>query len=367
MTVYFAGIVYFISIAVIFILNRKKSVISYKDFSTHRKFLMGFAVVLIVVFHSVLYNSLNTDSRMVQAIADFICFDFNIGVEIFLLVSGIGLYYSFSKGSISFRKYYLKRVLNVYLIALIIDLPYIIYTDLIFENKGFLYAISEWTGLLNWSGESRIAWYVVFVMILYAVYPLIFKALKATEKSKYSFIYILLFYIVWVMLCFAMNKTIPEIYSVIEIAVTRVPIFIIGCYIGQLVYNKAQFTMKTYITCIAGIAIYVLLRSISGSLLSQRLSHCLISFVLCIIVLAIIQFLKLYKTSFYKAQCFIGNMSLEIYLIHMAGVLILQMNNCCSYISYYAMIAAVVPISIGVSKLRNIIVKKYVSGIKGRK
>lgn len=339
---------------------------NYYGFSKHRQFLMGIAALGIVVFHSVSYCELQTDNRIINYLFGF-TYNLNIGVEIFLLLSGIGLYFSFNNKKVNFKEYYIKRILNVYLIALIIDLPYVIYADLIFENKGILYALAEWIGLLNWTGKTKLAWYAIFAMFLYAIYPLIFKVLKSIEKSKYELLFVTAFCVAWALLCKGVNILFPQVYSAVEIAINRIPVFIIGCYLGRFVYNREKYSAKLYFFALFGIVLWVILSVFNCGLIGDRFGHCLLSLALCIVILKLTDLIKI--KPLYKFFEFLGGMSLELYLVHLIfAYSIFELNGNKSVLLYYFFAIVSVFISYFVSKFRKLIVKKYTarlsSGVK---
>ncbi len=328
--------------------------IDYGEFSTHRSFLMGVAAIAIMVFHISL-NYIIPDNPVINLI-----YDFNIGVEIFLLMSGIGLYFSFNNKTVDFKHYYIKRILNVYLTFLIINLPAMICEDFILEQKGILQFFIDWFSFSNWLGTSHVGWYVSFAMILYLIYPVIFKILKWAQTKNFDLILVILFCVIWVAFCFALLKLSPDAFNRTEIAITRVPIFIIGCYMGKLVYNKSLITWKLWAVSFLGIAIWFAIKlTCSSVMIFYRFSHCLLSISACLVLILIVNIIKI--KPIYKFFVYSGGMSLELYLIHCAIMRIVYFVWEDAPIYIYALILAVsFVLSIFVSKLRKLIVSKYV-------
>lgn len=288
---------------------------NYYGFSRHRGFLMGFAAVMIVIFHGRYFVELSSDIGILNAVFNLL-WQFNIGVEIFLLLSGIGLYFSFESKNVNFKQYYMKRLLNVYLISLIVDLPYVIYSSVFIEKRSVLTGFLEWTKLLNWNGKAELSWYVAFIMVMYAIYPLIYKLMKKLEKSKFELLAVAAFCSLFFVLCIALNYFFPNVYG-IRTALTRVPVFIIGCYLGKFVYHKCQYSNGLYIACIIGVIMWMILTNITDSLMVRRVCHSLLSVALCVILISIADFLKSKVNFIYKFFDFLGSMSLELYLVHM--------------------------------------------------
>lgn len=352
------GCVYFVP--QLFSKNEK---LNYYKFSEHRSFLMGVAAIFITVFHSVYYNDLSSDNQIISGMINSL-YQLNIGVEMFLLLSGIGMYFAFNNKKVKFMQYYFKRVINVYLIALIVDLPFFIYADFFYEKKSVLSFFMDWLRLSNWIGTTKIGWYAFFAMVLYAIYPIMFKILKKIEDSKYILPMLVVLCVGMAIFCKAVSHFVPKIYEVVEIAITRMPIFFIGCYMGKLVYNKEQSTRKLTIFSILGIVIWVVLVGFVGGIMQDRLSHCLLSIAVCV---ALINFADLIKKSnpIYKIFEFLGGMSLEIYLVHIAlAKAIFDYNDVNSLLWYYVMIGCSIAISYPLSQFRKFMVKKYIDSIK---
>lgn len=331
--------------------------LNYSEFSKHRQFLMGLSAVLIMLFHFSANYKL-PDNPVINLL-----YDCNVGVEIFLLMSGIGLYFSFNNKQVDFKHYYIKRILNVYLVFLIINLPTVIVWDFVVHHNSFGQFFLDWFSFSNWTGKSHLGWYVSFAMMLYLIYPLIFKALKWAQKKKLDLILTVIFIVVWIAGSFLLRKYAEHIFNITELAVTRVPIFLIGCYLGQFVYEKKTVTWRLYAVAFAGVAVWFVIKCIcGGEMIYGRYSHCLLAVSISLVLIVILNFVNI--KPIYNFFSYLGTMSLELYLIHCA-----IMKNFYALVDdrkiyYYLIIIAVSFIlSIFVSKLRKMIVAKYVQSI----
>ncbi len=207
--------------------------LTYYEFSSNRKCIMGIASILIMVFH------LTTYCVIPKNIFTSVMYDFNIGVEIFLLMSGIGLYFSFSNKNVSFKNYYIKRILNVYLIFLIINLPTALYESIVISRFNILSFLLNWTGANFWLGISRTGWYVSFAMILYLFYPLIFRVLKWGKRGV-DLILTIGGCALCLLLCFGLKHFCPDVFSIIEIALLRIPAFLLAVIWESLFITKKE-------------------------------------------------------------------------------------------------------------------------------
>ena len=336
---------------------RNKIEYNYSLLSKYRSEIMGIAALCIIVFHSksALNNQINNQSFL------FFIGQLNIGVEFFLIVSGIGLYFSLSKDNFSFKQYYLKRVLNVYLIYLLISFPLVLFNCIAFNGSVFDF-FTDWTGLGFFLGKRYVfgnhgGWYVMFIMIMYLFYPIIFRIQKFLEKKRIDLIVLIAFVIIYILLCYYVSLRYNVLFNKYEVAITRIPIFIIGSYIGKLVYNKNRFGIGTKIIVIVGVVLYILLESYDFSFVLGRFNKMLLSVSLCLFYVILRSIIKIERI--YKFFSFVGSMSLELYLTHnLANEFLFRKGHCNNIIEYVIIVAISFVISFYISKFRHRITSK---------
>ena len=92
------------------------------DLSAYRTQLMGIATLMIIICHANAYHVL-----LPRFLASLFVWG-NFGVDIFLFLSGIGLYYSLSKRNThkkdDYISFYKKRGVRIYIPYIIIYVPY---------------------------------------------------------------------------------------------------------------------------------------------------------------------------------------------------------------------------------------------------
>ncbi len=194
--------------------------------SKYRTELMGFGILWIVLFHSKInfigiFSPLNYFKNLGY-----------IGVEFFFILSGLGLCFSWykKKSLISFyQKRFIRIIPTYWLFLLLINIPNIINQKLNFKQF-FL----EMFGLQFLLYGSFINWFIPSIIICYLVFPLI---IKLIEKSELSVVLAYLFFITLSMLLAWTNI----VYLVIFII--RLPVFILGVYIGYFLIHKKQFIL----------------------------------------------------------------------------------------------------------------------------
>lgn len=146
------------------------------ELSQYRPQLMGIAAIMIIVCHAVA-------SRVVMPywIGRFLIYG-NLGVDIFLFLSGIGCFYSLDKdkqarGVTTFYSRRLKRLFPVYL-SIYIALNIIF---LILGERNIVEALLSVTALEYWL-YHRGAWFVSLIIPLYLLSPLFYRLMYSRWK-----------------------------------------------------------------------------------------------------------------------------------------------------------------------------------------
>lgn len=221
--------------------------LNFGSFSYFRNAIYGFAALWIVIFHGVLlYNIRSEFDPSIRLIRDSIDMG-NIGVDVFVFLSGICLYFSYSKKP-KLGSFYYKRIVRVYIPYLIMVLPYIIYffvageIDLWLMIKTIL-TVNTWTGEI----DPIDFWYVSAILVFYLLYPLIFRFIfRKNPKGKMpqrkaEFWRMITLVIISFAVSVTIYYTLPDVYNVISRMLSRFTVFIIGTYVGKLVKEKKPF------------------------------------------------------------------------------------------------------------------------------
>lgn len=197
--------------------------------SKHRSAVMGFAAVIIMLFHffPCLYGDLH-----IPVISSLLLRG-NIGVDIFLFLSGIGLYSSMSKDS-SPLPFYQKRIRRVFIPALVISLPYWIGTDFLFLHKGLPAFLEDWSGLSYWTKGNGTVWYISLILVLYLFYPAIFRLTKDFVPKMLCLLGIVYAAVIAAFLF------VPDAFALREAALTRIPVFLIGSLTGEMLLAQPE-------------------------------------------------------------------------------------------------------------------------------
>lgn len=123
-------------------MNNMKKILSqmtWESVSQKRNLIFGFLTVMIVCYH---FCEDTLRLKGFPLILKPLGMYGNCGVDIFLLLSGMGLYYSFSKNS-NILEFYKKRFVRVLVPYLMLALPYLIWKDFFRQlpAKGILFGL----------------------------------------------------------------------------------------------------------------------------------------------------------------------------------------------------------------------------------
>ncbi|MBQ2944424.1 MAG: acyltransferase [Ruminococcus sp.] len=276
--------------------------------STTRDLLFGLATLMIIIFHS--YVNINTampNHPVLAGILSLIRYHGNKGVDMFLFMSGIGLYYSMSSNP-RLRDFYKKRATRILPAVFIVSFIWFAFDTPAGINGYFedVFFVSFFTrGVRNF-------WYFILMIFLYAIYPLIHKFFKST-----GVIGAITSVVVVVALNFVLMETAPLFYSRIEIALTRIPVFLLGAFAGKYVKEGKKISWAWIVLSAIGIiGIYIFYHFEPFVELVYLYRYIGGVFAICHLFLFSAIFSKWRMGALGTFLVWLGGYSMEIYLIH---------------------------------------------------
>ena len=279
------------------------------DLSTYRTQMMGIATLMIIICHS-------CASKVIMP--DFLAYLYrfgNLGVDFFLFLSGLGLYYSLSKNNLNSKEnhisFYKRRLYRIYIPYLMVFIPSCLVLMLLGEYS--VYDCILCLSTLEYWLFHRGAWFVSLIVLLYLVAPFLYRALIGKHKWIIAMAII-------IALMILSNIPIEDQSSTsvpynIQRAFSRAPSFIVGLTIGRSCKEGKQITVKE-------MAILVIVSTITSVILGFWKCIWLIVPVLIYIITPLIRWSK--GSWGDKSLKFLGKISLESYLtnISLNGILI---------------------------------------------
>lgn len=229
--------------------------ISWNILSKYRNELYGISIVWIVLFHGIILKKVELSNEL--SVLTGILKHGNCGVEIFLFLSGISLFYSMKKES-NIEKFYVKRLKRIVIPFFLIEGIYWLYNCVILKSD-FLEFVKNITLYSFWFEGDKLVWFIALILPLYIFYPILFKFILNNSKINRIFYIVSLCLIVYVI-CKLLKYFDPHYFKMIEIALTRIPVFLLGSYCGILAYEnkeiKSNIKLVSFIIVIMGIGYF---------------------------------------------------------------------------------------------------------------
>lgn len=334
------------------------SLIQWADVSRFRGEIMGVAILIVVLFHvSLSRHSMFFGLRRMG----------NVGVDIFFLVSGLGLWFSWTKLMASkafgtaLSTFYKRRLLRIYPVWLLVA-GFFYIQDYLGPHK-YSTSLVDLCGdiLINWDfwlHDELTFWYVPAIMMMYLFAPFYMELIR--KHPVYRWIPAVM--MVW---CVAVQWVAPIHQAVghIEIFWSRVPIFLIGINIGECIRRKdtmegsAIWLLLVTFALSLGTCIY-LEQVLHGKfpLFIERMVY--IPMTITGVMLLAMLFSKMPKW-INRIFSFVGGISLEIYLVHCQFVLNpIEKHHLGYWPTFLLVIAITIPIAWLLQKLVDMITKR---------
>ena len=263
-----------------------------KDISIYRSELMGWSIIWIMMLHFT-FNQIKPLGFVAQ-------YGF-AGVDIFMLVSGLGIYYSLHSNH-NLLQFYKKRLLRIFPTYYILGLfaSILLFHDNIIEYLCRYSTIGFWTGGIYWE------WYIPSIVILYLLSPII----KYIIEKKYFILLFCLCICIIVLTYFIINKR--GILGLLHFFfLYRIPAFILGMVCAFWIKNNIS-TKYYYLFLLTGIPVFCYFFPQHHQFYNYKYFSLL--FLLPLFTLFFIQISK--HINFINPIIrMIGNASLEIYLV----------------------------------------------------
>lgn len=315
-----------------------------EDLSTYRTALMGFAILIIVLYHFSGRGGINIVDKVLRLVFS----QGYIGVDIFMVVSGLGLTFSLLKNE-NLREYYIKRWVRIF--------PFFTFITLIecwiIRGESFGLALLRSTTLGYWFGFPYIDWYIPALVGLYVIFPLIFHCIVKPRRFRLA--------LGIGIICFVAGVVI-DVYGLMDwkhmAFVYRIPDFLMGIMGAVAIkdgYKEKVVIRYILISSLLGVTIF--LSGIGGNHNLWFTNLCLTPLYLSLLCLV---FKKLSTVILGKHLvapfAFLGLFSLELYRISSSFERLLTNDVCSEY--HYLFVLIYTTASIALSYLAYIVFKR---------
>ena len=289
----------------------KRFKLRYADLSTYRAELMGISIIGILLCHMsecrILHDlPIPVYAKLLGKLTAF--------VDVFMLISGLGLYYSYSRRSEPVF-FYRKRVSRLLPVYLLIAAPYWIWRDMIADGQGLARVLYDLCFVSCVRDGLMRFWFVFAIFVFYLLFPAIYRFIFTGKREG-------LRAALAVLLSVAGSRLIswaaPGIYGHMQIMIDRVPAFILGAWAGRQAKRdeeiKPWMLILVAALCLATQAMSVVDRL---SAVFAPISYYSATCLGIALMLAAIFALKLIRVgAVSKALRRLGGVTLEVYLFH---------------------------------------------------
>ena len=260
--------------------------------SKYRNDLMAFAIISIMIGHLRHWGLMDFgDFAFLASLG-------SVGVEIFLFVSGFGLFCGFTHNN-SLLRYFKRRFLRIIPTYIVI----MVSIDVITRN--FSYIINPRIWYMHFLSN----WFIPFILIMYVVFPILY----ILQKRWIYLPFIISCILTVVLTIFLQINGEGDIQDVPMLMAQRIPIFVLGMLIAD---NRVKFNFKhvKLIVLIILISLYVIVWLFGVEYLKYIL-FLPFSFFLVLYITNILD--KYFRDNSSIRHNIISSHTLEIYLIHM--------------------------------------------------
>ena len=281
--------------------------------SKYRSQLMGVAACFIILCHSTFVLPGSFGDIYKVYVSQFM----QIGVDIFLLVSGLGCYFSIKKTP-SVLRFYRKRMIRILVPYLVFVIAYGVFNICFFKQSitDYLFTYS----LVSFFTHGVLAvWFIAAILVLYLVFPLLYKLINRKSASM-----LILSVVIIGIVLLPIWENCPHALAIVrEIFLPRIPVFLIGMWIGNRIYGERDMRINVGL-CLSVFLISLIAFSLNAFLNTMdtwvvaRLLFLPLSCSLCCLLSSGFRKIQLQKKRVGKAALFMGSLSLELYLVHEA-------------------------------------------------
>ena len=263
-----------------------------QDLSLYRSELMGWAILWVMMLHFTF-----TQIKPLGFLAQYGI----SGVDIFMFVSGLGLYYSLDKNG-NLQHFYKKRLLRIFPIYYVIG----VFASLLVYHDSLPEFLFRYSTLGFWIGGIFYEWYIPSIVCLYLLAPF----LKWLVDYRHALYAILLSVLLIILSYFLVEKTDIIDYEHYFL-LYRSPAFIFGMLCAYWIKHQVS-ARYFFIIAVIGIPLFVLLFPQHHAM--YRYKYFSLFFLMPCFIYAFCTLSKLLPP-LRRLMAKMGNASLEIYLI----------------------------------------------------
>lgn len=295
---------------------------------------MGFAILIIVLYHFCNQGGTTIVDKVLRGLFS----QGYVGVDIFMVVSGLGLTYSLSKDE-NLKWYYIKRWVRIF--------PFFTFITLIecwiIRGESFGLALLRSTTLGYWFGFPYIDWFIPALVGMYVIFPLLFHLVVKPRRYWLALGIGVVFFVAGILIA-ELNlmdwKHMVFVY--------RIPDFLLGCMAAVAIkdgYNEEVVVRYVIISSLLGIAIFP--SKIGGDHSHWFANLCLTPLYLWLLCRFFSKLLSFNRGRLMMAPfSFLGLFSMELYRISSSFERLLTNDACREYHYLFVLLYAIASIAL---------------------
>ena len=269
--------------------------------SEYRTELMGMSAILILICHSVAYIEMPRILHYILSLG-------NIGVDLFLFLSGMGMWFSLTKplrGGV--KHWYSNRYIKLLIPYLMVVLP----LNAIEYGMGMYKGLDIWNYLLGLTTlrfyvSHDAPWFIAALLPLYLLAPLFYRLIRK-YRWKATILMIGMLYATLLIPSSFSSDLLNSVISNIQFVTVRATCFVMGMGMGQAIKEKKTINL-----------LWILLLAVNGLLIVALTRHLVYGYFFFTLPLLVL-FCWLIEHGgdwLSKSVRFMGEISLESYLLN---------------------------------------------------
>lgn len=269
--------------------------------SEYRTELMGMSAILILICHSVAYIEMPRILHYVLSLG-------NIGVDLFLFLSGMGMWFSLTKslrGGV--KRWYSNRYIKLLIPYLMVVLP----LNAIEYEMGMYKGQDIWNYLfglttLRFYVSHDAPWFIAALLPLYLLAPLFYRLIRK-YRWKATILMLGMLYATLLIPSSFSSDLLNSVISNIQFVTVRATCFVMGMGMGQAIKEKKTINLM-----------WILLLAVNGLLIVALTRHLVYGYFFFTLPLLVL-FCWLIEHGgdwLSKSVRFMGEISLESYLLN---------------------------------------------------
>ena len=326
--------------------------------SKYRQELMGLSILGILLFH--FFQDCRSSGYNYTEYARF--YFEHVGsscVDVFLFLSGLGLFYSLKKNG-EVRSFYAKRFRKILIPYFLVAIPAFIYLDIV--SKDSISKFFRDIFFVSFMKDGSILfWYILLIMICYLFSPHLFRYIDSSrdDHEMYSRMFAILTFVISCILALQLNC--GEFFDKTNILILRIPAFIGGMFMGRLSYTKAKLGSGFFLILI--LAVFLNNQIAISPIYTLRLVIALTAICAAVLIAlisdAFLSRFKICSKIVFPILRWIGRYTLELYICHVAVRRILNKEDypTCRY-RYELLMLAISILAVVIVRLLTLMINK---------